>query len=144
MNNLVPRGTPQRVSASQPLVLEGRDSPLRAELKSPVMKEGTRPDHNTNPPLPARQSTDKCRWCAGCQLDPENGRQLDFALFYLKFLSIPLEWIKCEHRTEKAAEHLHGGNGTHQSQQRRTVAQRLCPQRRPLTAWELNAVEVKT
>lgn len=30
--------------------MERRDSPLRAELESPVMKEGSQPDHNTKPP----------------------------------------------------------------------------------------------
>lgn len=96
MNNLVPHREFQ--PASQPLVLEGRDSPLRAELKSPVMKEGSRPDHNTNPHFLLTKAPTNAGRRAGCQLDRENGQQLDFALFYLKFLSIPMERIKCERR----------------------------------------------
>lgn len=68
------------------------------------MKEGSRPDLNTKPHfLLAKAQSD-----VGCRLDQQ---QLDFAFFYVKFLSIPMERIKCEQRTEKASEHLCEGDG---------------------------------
>lgn len=81
MNNLVPRGTPQPVSASQALVLEGGTYPSeQAELESPGMKEGSRPDLNTKPHF----LLTKAQTNVGCWSDQENEQQLDFVFLLFK------------------------------------------------------------
>lgn len=111
--------------------MERRDSPLRAELESPVMKEGSQPDHNTKPRfLLAKAQTNVGDRQAASWIRKMNSDWI-LSFFYLKFLSIPMQWIKCEPRTEKACDYLCGRKRAHRSQQRRTMAQGLCPREVP-------------